>query len=156
MPRGASCVAYALAPAFVVEIPAHCFFQTACETLGGAPVEFSRDAVDLHGVAPVMAGPVFDEGDQIAVGSGATARHKAVEEIAHRLDDGNICALGATADAINATRRADVQNPAKRARMIFDIEPITHLPTVAIKRQSKRALPGAGEMIRRRLAGGIG
>ena len=81
------------------------FFQAAFETLGGTLIKFSRDAVNFHGVAPAMAGPVFDTGDQIAVGRRATTRHIAVEEVANRLDDSNIGALGATADAINPPRR---------------------------------------------------
>jgi len=52
----------------------HSFFQAAFEILGGTLIKFSRDAVDFHGVAPAMAGPVFNERDLIVVGRGAVAR----------------------------------------------------------------------------------
>src|SRR5882672_3324832 len=53
-------------PLLVIQIPLHGFANAFFEGVGWAPAEVALDFRGVDGVAAVVAGAVFDEGDQLA------------------------------------------------------------------------------------------
>src|SRR5512140_3575019 len=57
----------ALYPSFVVQIPLHCFADAALEGLSWIPSELCLDLSRVHRIAPIMARPIRNKPDQVAV-----------------------------------------------------------------------------------------
>src|SRR6185503_10348834 len=77
--RRGRCLSCGGSPGAIVYVPLHGLRQAGVEILARTPAELARDFRGVDGVAPVVAGPVLDEADELGV-LAAFARRRLVEQ----------------------------------------------------------------------------
>src|SRR5689334_25293604 len=106
-----------LPPPAVRKIPGDRLPQTALEGLAGYPGQLPPDLRDVHGISPVVAGPVRDKFDQLLARPMLRTRDHFIEQPAdrgHRREIGplslapDVVALPCPALAQNREQGADV------------------------------------------------
>src|ERR1051325_19922 len=90
---------HSLHPSLVVQIPLHRLADADLEGVGGRPAELRLDLRGIDGVAAVVAGAVFDVGDEFA-GVAAELRSQLVDEVADQLHDVDIGPFIVAADVV--------------------------------------------------------
>src|SRR5690606_17877835 len=110
-------------PVTIVEIPQDRGFETGAEIAFRLPAELACQLARVDGVTAIMAGPVGDKGDLIAIRA-RVARPVAVEQIAYGADHLEISPLRIAADRVGLARPATLDNGCERGAMIADIEPV--------------------------------
>src|SRR5215471_571341 len=123
-----------LPPGAVVEIPAHCLLEPGLEGLRGMPTELLLDLRSVNGVPSVMSRTVRYEGDQAAPRRTRRSLHP-VEQIADRCHDMNVGSFITAAYIVGLADAAAFDDEGKRTRVVFDIEPVPDVSSVAIDRQ---------------------
>jgi len=86
-----------------------------------------------------MSGPVRHELDQPGMRPVRRAGLELVEQLADRLDDVQVCALAATADAVGLAHAPVLQRRPQRTHVILDVQPVAHVIAAAVDRQSAAA-----------------
>ena len=122
-------------PPVVGEVPVDGGFETALKSVGGAPAELGFDLGGVNGVAPVVAGAVGDEADELAVVSPPCPRPPTIEDGADRLDDLKVGALGAAADVVALAHNAASQHGLERGGVVLDMEPVADIGAGAVDGQ---------------------
>src|SRR5204863_462038 len=89
-----------LPPPAIVEIPGDGLAQPGLEALARRPAQFAAELRCVHRIAAVVAWPVGDKGDQLAVRPMRRARRQLVEEPANRGDDFEVGALAVATDVV--------------------------------------------------------
>src|SRR5258708_464092 len=89
-----------LPPPPVLEVPRNRFTQPTLKRLARLPAQLAPDFGSVHGITPVVARPVGDEGDQLLMRPMRRCRQHLVEQCANRSDDLEIGPLGIAADII--------------------------------------------------------
>src|SRR5579864_4060449 len=89
-----------LPPSGIFEIPAHCFGEAGFESLLRRPTEFVSELRGVDGVAPIMARPVGDKGDEGGARLAFCARRRVIEQPADRLDNFDIGPFAGAADIV--------------------------------------------------------
>src|SRR5579862_7933700 len=95
-----------LPPPAIVEIPGDGLAQARREVFTRLPAEFAPDFRRIHRIAPVMAGPIGDEGDQPRVRAVRRLWLQLVEQVADQGHNVEIAALGVAADIVALARAA--------------------------------------------------
>ena len=122
-------------PSLVVEVPLYGLLDAGLESLEGLPAEFAFDLGSVDGVAAVVAWAVLDVGDLLFVRLAVGTRAEFVEDSAQGVDDVEIGLFVPAADVVDLAHPASFQNAADGAAMVFHIEPVADLLTVAVDGQ---------------------
>ncbi len=121
-------------PILVLEIPFDRFADSLLEGIGGFPAEFLFDFSCVDGVAAVVTGAIFDEGNELTrvateIGS------EFVDQIANEFNDMDVGPFVVAADVVSLAGSAALQNLPERFRVITNKEPVTDVHAVAINRK---------------------
>src|SRR5215813_9358707 len=81
------------------KVPLHRFCKTALERLHGAPTRLAPELRGVHRVAPVVAGAILHELDQLLIAA-RLARTRLVEQRAKRFHDLQVGLLAFAADVV--------------------------------------------------------
>ena len=101
--------------------------------MGLGLAEFALDFGAVDGVAEVVAGAVFDVGDEGAAGgAGGEGGHLLVEEVADFLDDGDVGEFVAAADVVGGAVFGFHEDAPDGGAVVFDVEPVADVQAVAI------------------------
>ena len=98
-----------------------------------APTQFSFEFGCVNRIAAIVSRPIDDKRDKTVVGSPIWMI--GIHDVADAVDHRKIGLFVSTADIIFFTRATVRQDQIKRARMIFDKQPIAYVLTVAIDGQ---------------------
>lgn len=131
-PLTVAAAGYVANPVFVFEIPAHGFVDAAVERLEWLPVEFALDFVCIDCIAPVMAGPIFDEGGEFVVGHDGVVRPQLVEKFTDGIDNLQIGFFATPTDIVSFSDAAAGEDGADGAAVILYVEPVANILAVAI------------------------
>src|SRR5207247_8855551 len=101
----------------VREVPVHGLLESGLKALTRLPAELAPDPRDVHRIAPVVAGPVGDERNEVGVRP-APARPRLVEQRAERLHHLVVRALAFTADVVGLPQLAFREPDAQRLAVI--------------------------------------
>ena len=112
----------------------HRLAQAAVERFLGFPAQLAADLRCVHGIAPVVTGPVGHKGDQPVMRPMRRVREHLVEQPADRMHDIQIAALGIAADIIGLAGGALGHDRVQGAGMILDIEPIANVVARSVDR----------------------
>ena len=119
-------------PALVFQIPLDGFTNAGVESFGRLPAEFSLYLARVNGVAAIMAGAVRDIGNLFAIALAVRSGAEFVKQCANRVDDVDVGFFVPAADVVDLADFARFQYAANGAAMVFDIEPVTDLLSIAI------------------------
>src|ERR1019366_6330528 len=122
-------------PVFVFKIPADGFADAALKRLQRVPVQFALDFARVHRVPAVVAGAVFDESDELAVGNGGVVRAQFVQQLANGSDNLQVLFFASPADVVGFSNAAVGEHGANGAAVILNVEPVANVFAVAIHRQ---------------------
>src|ERR1700735_4963295 len=112
-------------PILLVEIPADGFADALLEFVRGGPAEFTLDLGGVDGITAVVAGAVFDVGDELARIATHLGR-KFVNRVANQLDDVNIGPFVMAANVVSFPQLTPVEHGPERLGMVADVEPVAH------------------------------
>src|ERR1019366_5587169 len=122
-------------PVFVFKIPADGFADAALKRLQRVPVQFALDFARVHRVPAVVAGAVFDESDELAVGNGGVVRAQFVQQLANGADNLQVLFFASPPDVVGFSDAAVGEHGANGAAVIFDVEPVANVFAVTIHRE---------------------
>ena len=94
-----------LPPGAVVEVPLHGEREADLEGVLRRPAELGVELRAIDGVAEIVAGPIGDEGDELAVRRPPVRGASRSIEVADRGHDIDVAALGIAADVVGLARR---------------------------------------------------
>src|SRR3954464_2088794 len=100
-----------MGPLELLDVPGHRLAHARFEALARAPAKLSRDLAGIHRIAPVVAWPVFDERDEIAIAA-VRARTQFFEQRTDRADHFQIGLLRLAADVVGLARPPALQDHA--------------------------------------------
>ncbi len=120
-------------PVFVRQIPVHSLLQPVFESAARGIAEFAPQAGLVDGVAAVVAGAVAHELD--AAGVRRARRTAFVHDRAQGVHHLEVGALGTAADVVSPPGLATFENQFDAAAVVFHVQPIAHVLTVAVDRQ---------------------
>ena len=118
------------APLAVIQVPAQGLLDAAAEIVPRLPAQLMPDLRSVDGVAPVMAGTVFHQSNQVTVIS--LARLKFVQAVADQVDDIDVAPLVVTADVVDLARNALFDHRLDATAVILDVQPVAHVQPVAV------------------------
>ena len=131
---GDSPIEHSADPFLVGEIPSDCFANAAVKSVSWQPAEFLFHFGGIDRVAAVVAGPVFDEGNELA-GVTAKVRFELVKKVADDFYDANVRAFVMAADVVGVPCLSVLKNLPKRFGVVANIEPVANVHSVAVKRK---------------------
>ena len=121
-------------PLGVLQIPGDGLQQPAGERLARLPAQLALDLGDIHGITTVMAGAVghiLDERGLRRMWRLGQAR----PDLTDTRDHGQVGGLVTTANIIALARLAVTHNGPDGLAMVFNIQPVADLLSIAIHRQ---------------------
>src|SRR5690606_36121962 len=120
----------ALAPVEVVEVPLYGFADAGFKGFFGRPAEFFLDFAGVYGVAHVVAGAIFDVGDQVPVAAFLRAEFlKDVTEGVHHFD---VLFFVMAADVVGFAGLAFGNDFVQRPGVVFHKQPVADLVAFAV------------------------
>src|SRR6516164_2492656 len=122
-----------LPPLLVVQVPKHGFPKAGLERLPCSPAQFLLDFGRIDRIAAVVARPVRNKADQLA--SRGTLSIKVVNKIANGIYHLQIRTLAAPSDVVLVSQSPFSEDSNKCFHVIFDVEPIANIATIAIDRE---------------------
>lgn len=149
-------------PLLVIQIPLHGFADPGFKGLLRLPGQLGAHLAGINGITPIVTRAIRHIADLLAIG--ADLRHHLIEQIADGVHDLQILFFVMTTDVVGLTDSASGDHGVERTGVIFHIEPIADLVTLAIDRQ-RLAFQGIedhqrdqllGEVIRAIVVGAIG
>ena len=123
-----------LDPGAVVEVPADGFSEAFVEGDALAPAKFFFDAGAVDGVAAVVAGAVFDVGDERAQAFGIEAGFFR-DQLDEAVKEANVFPFVFATDVVGAARGAVLHDGPDCFVVVLDIEPVADVPPVAVDRE---------------------
>lgn len=123
-----------LNPLAVVQVPADGFPEALVEGGALAPAEFGFEAGAVDGVAAVVAGAVFDVGDEAAQAGGVEVRFFR-DEFDEAIEEADVFPFVFAADVVGAAGGAVPHDGPDRFVVVFDIEPVADVAAVAVDRE---------------------
>jgi len=121
-------------PGGVVEVPADGFAEALVEGGALAPAEFGFEAGAVDGVAAVVAGAVFDVGDEVAQARGVETGFFC-DELDEAAEEADILPLVFAADVIGAAGLSFSHDRPDCLVVVLDIEPVADVPPIAVDRE---------------------
>jgi len=121
-------------PGGVVQVPANGLSEPFVKADALAPAEFGLEARAVDGVAAVVAGAVFDVGDEAAQARDVEAGFFG-DELDEPLEEANILPLVFATDVVGAAGLPLAHDGPDRLVVVFDIEPVANVASIAIDRQ---------------------
>lgn len=120
-------------PHLVIKIPLHGFTNARLESFLRLPSKLTAHLGRIDRIAAIVTGTIRYIGDLIAVG--ADLGHHFIQQIADGMNDVQILFLVMAADIVCLADHTSGNHGIKRAGVIFHIEPVTDLVTLAVHRQ---------------------
>ncbi len=97
------------------------------------PGELGAHLAGVNGIAAIVTGAIRHIGDLVAIGAGLG--HHLVKQITDGMNDVQVLFLVMTADVVGLADGTSGDHGIKRSGVIFHIEPVTDLVTLAVHRQ---------------------
>ena len=107
------------------------FANAGFEGVGGDPAEFALDFSGVDGIAAVVAGAVFDKGDEFA-GLAAEFGGEFVHEVADQFDDADVGPFVVAADVVGFAEFSTGEDLPEGFGVVAHIEPIADVHAVAV------------------------
>ena len=126
---------HAFDPGGVVQVPADGLAQAGFELFGRLPAQFARDLGGVDGVAAVVAGAVLDEGDQASARAEPASGRISSSRSQMVWTTSMLVALAVAADVVGLADAAAFEHGADGGAVVFDKEPVAHVPAVAVDGQ---------------------
>lgn len=146
---------YRFHPALMLKIPSDSFTQSRFQGVGGTPAEFDTDLRRIHRVTPIMAGAVWNKGDEAARMTTQLGL-LFVNEITDHLHEMHVRQLVPTADIVGLPDFTAGENGPECFAMISHIKPVAHVHPIAVNRNrlaGEDALNDHGNEFLRKLIG---
>src|SRR5260363_6384 len=121
----------AVHPIWMVQIPAHGFFQSRLKCFRRTPAEFVLNFWRIDRIAAIMPWAVCDKSDLICIMS-ARLGFDPIQSRAECLHDIEIGFLIASADVVRFARTTAREHGAQSGAMVADIEPVTDVQAIAV------------------------
>ena len=118
-----------------VEIPAHSFSYTRLERFGGPPTQLPLNFRSVDGIATIMARAILHEGNLLLVTFSIVSGPEFVQDPAERMHDIQIDSLVSSSHIVCFTDLSGSQYLSDCTTMVFHIEPVAHLLTIAVDGQ---------------------
>ena len=90
---------YGLHPRLIIQIPVDGFADALFKFVRGRPAQLALNLRGVNGITPVMAGPVLDEGNQLARMAAELGR-QFVNDVANQFHDAEVRPFVVAADVV--------------------------------------------------------
>jgi hypothetical protein len=120
-----------LHPRLVLQIPLDGFANALLELMGRCPAEFTLDFGSVDRITAVMAGPVFDEGNEFARMTTGLWR-EFINSVADQFHDTDVRPFVVTADVVGLAVVAACEQEPERFAMVAHVEPVADVHAIAI------------------------
>ncbi len=121
-------------PGGVVQVPANGLSEPFVKADALAPAEFGLEARAVDGVAAVVAGAVFDVGDEPAQARGIEVGFFG-DKLDEPLEEADVLPLVLAANVVGAAALAFAHDGPDRLVVVLDIEPVADVPPIAVDRE---------------------
>src|SRR5579872_6795366 len=119
-------------PRIIGEIPLHRFADSAFEGLLRLPIQFPLNLARVHGITPVVARPILDVGNQLAVRDNGIRGTQFIKSRADGVHDLKIWLLISSTDVIGLADFPASENGPDSIAVICNIQPVAHILAVTI------------------------
>src|ERR1700681_4669062 len=122
-------------PVSVIQIPKHCFSNSALEGFSRTPLQFALNLAGIHRIPAIMTGTVFDKCYELSMRHHGVIRPQFVEKLANGADYFQIIFFTAATYIVSFAHAPFCKYSADRVAVIFYIKPVANVFSITVYRK---------------------